>query len=547
MSYASEISRKLNTGSGTVTAVIYARVSTENEGQKDSCANQVEMALNYIRQHPNITLKGTYVDDGISGKNDFTRPQYTAMRAKIETEHIDLIITKALSRLNRDQLNSLELRSFLVEHKTTVFTLEDLSIQDFEDFNSEFMHSFKYLIDAQFVQQQSLNGRKTQQLRCERKELSSKDVCFGYDWNPGTKTITINEEQAETVRWIFEEFVFHNGVPATIHNQLHEKGIELCEKTVSNIIRREKYIGKFYINQRSTTLGTGKKKSKRYRLPKEQWVLVERQDLVIVDPDIFAMAQRIHKARQTVFGKPEKPNGQPHYIGRHKYAGKIYCSECHKSYIHAFADRAHTKDIYRLCNHSSCSTPDRVYESDLDAIISHALKTILTEQTSVFANLEKVLVECVTASQNNKSKITDMQKQRKQLQKKIDALIETMAEGGLTEESKELIKIKMNTLSEKVTRLSEEIVNTQASQLDDSYVDTKLAEIRTAISKLKNFTVIDRDRILNYIDKIIVLPRGDLEILLKTGHVITATKQPINQDFSNTKDVVKIGRRDVRY
>ena len=42
MNYAQKIRQILTTNSSeTIRAVIYARVSTDNEGQKESCANQL--------------------------------------------------------------------------------------------------------------------------------------------------------------------------------------------------------------------------------------------------------------------------------------------------------------------------------------------------------------------------------------------------------------------------------------------------------------------------------------------------------------------------
>ena len=71
MTYAENIKQKLNAnGPDSIRAVIYARVSTDLEGQKESCANQVELAMNYISKHSNIKLIDTFVDDGISGKNN---------------------------------------------------------------------------------------------------------------------------------------------------------------------------------------------------------------------------------------------------------------------------------------------------------------------------------------------------------------------------------------------------------------------------------------------------------------------------------------------
>ena len=172
MNYAKIIQQKIYDGitDPPVRAAIYARVSTDNEGQKESCDNQVELANNYALSHPAIKIIGTFVDDGISGKNDYNRPQYVALLNMIETDSIDLIITKSLSRLNRDQSNSLYLSKLLMEHNATILTLEDGQIHDFEDMGMQIVHTISYLFDEQYVRRQSINGRKTHELRCERKQ-----------------------------------------------------------------------------------------------------------------------------------------------------------------------------------------------------------------------------------------------------------------------------------------------------------------------------------------------------------------------------------------
>ena len=548
MSYAEELKQKLQIGStDPVRAVFYARVSTDNEGQKESCSNQVMLAKGYIADHPNISLVATYIDDGISGKNDFTRPQYNEMLQQLSEDGFDLIITKALSRLNRDELNSLMLNSLLIEHDATVLTLEDGQIHDFEDMNSGLLHSIKYAMDAQFVKQQSINGRKTQELRCEKKELSAKDCSYGYDWHRDDKTITINEEQADVVRRIFEDYVYRNGTPASIQRALKTEGINICGRTVSNIIEDERYIGKFYINKRTTKLGTGRTKSKRIKLPKEQWVLCERPDLQIVDTDLFEMAQRIHQTRITIYEKPDKKTTQARFQGMHKYAGKIFCPVCGKPYQFGYADRKKTVPIYRIKSHSDCPNPIRsIYEHDLEEITKKALKQTIDQQEEVCITLEKVLTEIVEASQNNGDEIDRLKKQRASREKQLDNLIDQLSEGGLTEAAKNRIKTKINNITEETDRLTEAINDKENNKLDDSYVTEKLASIRAAIADLRNFTSIDRDRILNYIERIDMPPNGDIEILLKSGQVIVANVDN-NSDFSDGDSVGKKGIQDGRY
>lgn len=547
MTIAETIKAKLSPGcTDTVRAAIYARVSTDNEGQKESCSNQVALANSYIADHPNIHILGTYIDDGISGKNDFTRPRYNEMLQQLSMNRFDLIITKSLSRLNRDELNSLMLNSMLVEHNATVLTLEDYQVHDFEDMNSALLHSVKYAMDAQFVKQQSINGRKTQELRCERKELSAKDCSYGYDWNRDNKTITINNEQADVVRRIFEEYVYRNGTPASIQRMLEQEGINVCGRTVSNIISDERYIGKFYINKRTTKLGTGRTKSKRISLPKEQWVLCERPDLQIVDTDLFEMAQRIHRTRITVYEKPDKKTTQARFQGTHKYAGKIFCPVCGKPYQFGYADRKKLLPIYRIKSHAECPNPVvRIYEADLEEITKQALKQTINQQDEVYSSIEQLLTDIVEKSQNYGDDIEKMKKQRASREKQLNNLIDQLSEDDLTNAAKARIKLKINQITEETDKLTEAIQDKESNSLDESFISGKLENIHAAITDLRNFTSIDRDRILNYIDRIYIQANEDIEIILKSGQVITVKQQQI--DFSDGNTVGKKGIQDVLY
>lgn len=546
MSYASDIKNRIsNHTSKQVRAAIYARVSTDNDSQKESCSNQVAMAKNYISTHENIRLVSTFIDDGISGKSDYNRPEYNRMLSAVEAGHLDLIIVKALSRLNRDEYNSLALINLLIENEVTVLTLEDAIIHDFEDRRERIFNSLKFAMDADYVSDQSEKGRMTHQLRCENKELSAKDCSYGYDWNRDDKTITINEEQADIVRRIFEDYVYRNGTPASIMRTLEKEGINICGRTVSNIIADERYIGKFYINKRTSKLGTGRVKPKRIKLPKEKWVLCERPDLQIVDVDLFEMAQRIHNTRVTIYEKPGKKATQARFQGTHKFSGKIFCALCGKPYRHDYADRKRTIPIYRLSNHTDCLNDiHRIYEHDLEEITKQALKQTIDQQEQVCTSLEQVLTDVVEASQDNKDEIDKLKKQCASHERQIDNLIEQLSKDGLTEAAKSRIRDKINHITDETDRLTAAITDKESNKLDESYVSEKMTSIKEAIAELRNFTSVDRDRILNYIERMDMHPNGDIEILLKSGHVIIANRRN-NNDFSDGNIVGKMGIQDV--
>lgn len=528
MSYAENIRERVLTDKTEepVRAVAYARVSTDNEGQKESCANQLEMIHNYIQKYPAIQLVKEFVDDGISGKNADTRPEYNAMINMIKSQKIDLIIVKAMSRLNRNELNSYELvDSVLTVYGTTILTIEDGRIHNFEDPLERAMFGLGSTMDASYVRRQSLNGRKTHELRCSRKELSSKDISYGYDWDSNTKTISINEEQAEIVRYVFDEFVFHQATPKQIVALLEKRGKKFCPRTILNFIHDERYIGNFYINKRHTVLGMGKMKSKVVRLPKEEWILVERPDLQIVDTEIFQTAQDINSNRVTIYEHRDSNTTKAYFQGTSVFSTKVFCSECGAVYRHTYADRKKTIPIYSIRNHSQCSNSiNRVYESDLETITKTVLETLVANNESIFEELEKILTECVMESRGNGQKVESLKKKKAAKQKKMDELIDSLANGGFTELAIRMIKQRINDISAEIDELNQAIEKLEDGTVDKDFVPKKISQIRVAIDSLKEFQVIDKQTVRNYIERFNVHSNGDIDVILKSGYHVKVDK-----------------------
>ncbi len=537
--YTESLTDRVNESRLTTTPVavgVYARVSTDNEGQKESCANQVEMAKYFIKKHPNIKLTDIYIDDGISGQHDDTRKEYRRLLNDVRTKRIEVIIVKTFSRLNRDEFNSLALVNFLIDNEATVLTLEDGRIHNFEDPNDDLLHSIQFTMDAYYVRQQSKRARETQARRVEKKELSAKDVCFGYKWDKATRTISIDPDKSIIVTSIFEEYVYRNGKPDVIRRNLEEQGITLSIRSISKILQDERFIGRFYINRQTTKLGRGKNHSKRIPLPRDQWVLVERPDLQIVDSDLFYMAQKVRSNRQTLYIHPDKVITRSYFQGTHLFAGKIFCANCGLQMHHGYSDRKKSIPIYRVRTHSKCSHPaPRVYEEDITSVVLEALSGIIRGQESIIENLKMVLEECAKEAPNNVDKIAALKRQSTQFQKKIDNLTDTLAEGGLSGSAKDRIIEKINTFDLRLSEITNDIATLESAKLDQNFIDGQIAEIRNGISSLTEFKSLTRARILNYISRIEINEKGDIDIFFNTG---IANK-------SSVESVVKTGTQDI--
>ena len=84
----------------------YIRLSVVDRKNKgDSLENQQAIINSFIAEHDNIELREIYIDNGHSGQS-FERPAFLRMIADMESGKINCCITKDLSRLGRNAIDS---------------------------------------------------------------------------------------------------------------------------------------------------------------------------------------------------------------------------------------------------------------------------------------------------------------------------------------------------------------------------------------------------------------------------------------------------------
>ena len=93
----------------------YARVSTDSDDQLVSLKAQREHYENYIKSNPEWEFAGLYYDEGISGTKKEKRPELLRMIRDCESNRIDFIITKSISRFARNTTDCLELVRHLMD------------------------------------------------------------------------------------------------------------------------------------------------------------------------------------------------------------------------------------------------------------------------------------------------------------------------------------------------------------------------------------------------------------------------------------------------
>lgn len=200
----------------------YCRVSTDQEEQLSSYENQVSYYTNFISNNPQYELAGIYADEGISGTNTKKRKNFNRMIDDCEAGKIDRIIVKTISRFARNTLDCLNYVRRLKELGIGV-TFEKEAI-DTLDAKGEVLLTILSSLAQDESRSISENSTWGIRKRFEQGKFSVNTRKFmGYDSDENGNLI-VNEEQAKTVRLIYEKYLSGRNY-FVIARELNEAGI----------------------------------------------------------------------------------------------------------------------------------------------------------------------------------------------------------------------------------------------------------------------------------------------------------------------------------
>lgn len=184
----------------------YARVSRESDRLNHSLSAQISYYSNLIQKNPEWEFAGIFADSGISGTGTAKRPEFQRMLAECEAGHIDIILTKSISRMARNVVDLLE----------TVRHLKSLGIDVwFEKENIRSLSADGELmlgILAGFAEEESRTISDNIKWSIKKKFQRGEQwhvPSYGYRWDG--KTFVICEEQAKAIRRIFDDY--QNDIP----------------------------------------------------------------------------------------------------------------------------------------------------------------------------------------------------------------------------------------------------------------------------------------------------------------------------------------------
>ena len=160
-----------------------------------------------------------------------------------------MVIAKSIPRFARNTLDKLKYVRMRKERNIAVY-FEVEKINTLKD--GEFLITILSSVAQQEVENTSAYVKKGLKMKMKRGELVGFQGCLGYDYDKETKSISINEKEAEIVRYIFKRYAEGAG-GYTISRELRALGHKTKyggrtwpESTIRGILRLYFVVGTYF-------------------------------------------------------------------------------------------------------------------------------------------------------------------------------------------------------------------------------------------------------------------------------------------------------------
>lgn len=326
------------TGGGTAKVAVYARLSVNENGERDDSLNtQRSILTEYVRAN-NLGEPVIYEDSDISG-TCFDRPGLGRLVGDINSGRVGVLVVKDLSRLGRNNGETLIFLDYLQEKNVRLISLGDGYDSAYDDDDTI---GIKTWVNEYYARDISKKVRANLKKKMQNGEYLGR-APFGYRKSGRYKNkLEVDERYRELIKELFALYIRGWGYRALaglvqrlgIPTPGQDKGYVRAPAAgqwegqhIRRIINNRVYCG-------DTVQGRREKvsfKSRKIRsLPGEQWVVAPGTHEPVISREIFELAQQVRRKRRLA-GAGRKSQRSP---GPHLFTGLVFCAACGSRHVY---------------------------------------------------------------------------------------------------------------------------------------------------------------------------------------------------------------------
>lgn len=388
--------------------VSYTRISEEDlEKTKRFSAsiyNQLGLIKEYVEKI-NLKIDKEYIDDGFSGGN-FDRPGFEELLNDIYNGKISTIITKDLSRLGRDFIET----SYYLFEFFPKYNIRYIAINDHYDSDSknnvldESMITLKNVINDRYIHDSSVKRKQVAELKTKNGEFIGFIAPYGYKVvkKDNKRTLEIDEYSSMIVKRIFTDIALGKSREKVAKELNSEKILspviymnmtlsrnkkyycDWSDKIIYRILKNETYIGNTVIRKSEKR---NYKQKKRTIIPIRDREVIKNTHPAIISEKLFKEAN----SKLRVFKRKEKND----YDGTLR--DLVICGECGQvmKTCRIVKDNGSVKYYFscnKVANRTKCS--NRImYNNKLIKTIEENLKGLIVSFDSENMSVEQLAKE----------------------------------------------------------------------------------------------------------------------------------------------------------
>lgn len=504
--------------------VAYVRLSEEDLEKKwehsVSIYNQLSLIKDYAKQM-NFSIDKQYIDDGYSGIY-FDRPGFEKLIEDIEAGKISTVITKDISRLGREFIDTAYyISEYFPKHNVRYIAINDkYDSNDLDNSMKEIMVNIRAIVNDRFVKDTSLKRTKTAISKTENGEFIGFLAPYGYKVvkKDGKRTLEIDEYAAGIVKRIFTEIASgttRNEVAEELNNDKvlppiiymnmtpsRDKSYyyDWSDKIIYRILKNKTYTGATIIRK---SIKKNYKQKKRTVIAICDCEVKENTHPKIISLDLYEKAN----SKLRTMKRKEKNN----YDG--SFSGLVICDVCERKMKACRRQRENGNIEYyfactKVLERKKC--PNRIIcETKLKKIVESTLINLVSDfvdEDEIISNVTKKLVQ----KDRIQLKIDNIKQNIKVYDMKIRNLYLKKAKGELSLD--DFIKEK-----NKESKLKNEQEKNLQLLIEKGNFDDKKNKVKNLYNQFVNRDLFLKDSIKEFIDKIIIHKDNTVQIVFKFG------------------------------